>query len=129
MKNGRTLAIQTIVSSLAVAAMLGAAGPAQVRADPAKSAKVSCLTYLSQFQGAVPYYAGAPGLPQAQDLAAKGRSLCLAGDEAEATAYLTAALREIGVAPKGIDTPPKASSVQEAARPPSPTGWEPSGLQ
>lgn len=125
MKNGLRFGIQTIVSSLAVAAMLGIVAPAAVKADAAKPANVSCLTYLSQFQGAVPYYAGAPGMPQAKDLAAKGRSLCLAGDESGATAYLTAALREIGVAPKGINTPPSGASVQEAARPLPPTGWAP----
>lgn len=117
------LKIRSFVPTLAVAAALGVIAPA-VLADADRPANVSCLTYLSQFQGAVPYYVGAPGMPQAQDLAAKGRSLCLAGDEAEATAYLTAALREIGVAPKGVDTPP-SGAVQEAERPLPPTGWSP----
>ena len=109
--------IQKIFVSLAVAAMLGILAPVAAEADSAKPANVSCLTYLSQFQGAVPYYVGAPGLTQAQNLAAKGRSLCLAGEEAEATAYLAAALREIGVTPKGIDTPPSGRALQEAERP------------
>ncbi len=116
--------IRTFVSALAGAAVLGIMAPAAALAEADKPANISCLTYLSQFQGAVPYYAGAPALPQAQDLAAKGRSLCLAGDEAEATAYLTAALREIGVAPKGVGTPP-SGAVQEAVRPLPPTGWNP----
>jgi len=114
--------IRTLVSSLAMAAMIGVFAPVAAKADAAKPANISCLTYLSQFQGAVPYYAGAPEMPAAQDLAAKGRSLCLAGDEAAASAYLTAALREIGVTPQGISTPPSGQPVQEAERPlPAPT--------
>lgn len=108
--------MRTLAASFAVAAMLGVGASAAARADSAKPADISCLTYLSQFQGAVPYYAGAPGMPQAQELAAKGRKLCLAGDETAAKPYLTAALRKIGVAPKGINTPP-SPRVLEAERP------------
>lgn len=110
--------IRSLVSSLALAAAVAVFAPVQVKADTAKAANISCLTYLSQFQGAVPYYAGAPELPQAQDLAAKGRKLCLAGDEAEASTYLTEALRKIGVTPEGITTPPSGQpTTQEAERP------------
>ena len=110
--------IRPLVSSLVLAAAIGIVAPVAAKADAAKPVNVSCLTYLSQFQGAVPYYAGSPDMPAAQDLAAKGRNLCLAGDEAGASAYLTAALREIGVTPQGITTPPSGQpTVQEAERP------------
>ena len=110
--------IRSFVSSLALAAAVAIFAPVHAKADTAKPANISCLTYLSQFQGAVPYYVGSPQLPAAQDLAAKGRKLCLAGDEAAASAYLTQALREIGVSPQGITTPPSGQpTVQEAERP------------
>lgn len=124
MKAQPKLPIRAFVSPLAMAALLGLVAPGAAQADADLSANVSCLTYLSQFQGAVPYYVGAPGMPQAQELAAEGRRLCLAGDEAAAKTYLTQALREIGVTPKGIDTPPSGRAIQEAGEPRPPAGWD-----
>jgi hypothetical protein len=101
-----------------VAAALAFAVPVAARAadgsNAANDTSISCLTYLSQFEGAVPYYAGAPRIEEAQALAAKGRTLCVAGDEVGAKAYLTVALREIGVTPAGM---PPGIAVQEAERP------------
>lgn len=95
------------VSIVAAAAVLAFAAPlAAQAAGDAQSADagtpVSCLSYLSQFEGAVPYNAGAPRMAEAQSLANKGRSFCMAGDDRMANAYLSVALREIGVTPKGM---------------------------
>lgn len=123
MKTRPKFDMRPFFSVLALAAMLGLVAPGAAQADADRSANVSCLTYLSQFQGAVPYYAGAPGMPEAQELAAKGRSLCLEGNEAEAKTYLTQALREIGLTPKGIDAPPSPGAVQKAGEPTAPANW------
>lgn len=106
-----------IVAAVAFALVAPAAVAAGDNQSPANGQQLSCLSYLSQFEDAVPYYAGAPRLGDAQSLADKGRNLCKAGDEDGARAYLMVALREIGVTPKGTAEPPPVTIIQNADRP------------
>ena len=95
--------VSLIVAAAALAMSVPMAAQAAGDAQPAGAGQpVSCLTYLSQFEGAVPYNPGAPRMAEAQSMAQKGRSFCVAGDDEMANAYLMVALREIGVTPKGV---------------------------
>ena len=94
--------VSLIVAAAALAMVVPMAAQA-AGAQPVDAGQpVSCLTYLSQFEGAVPYNPGAPRMAEAQTMANKGRSFCVASDDEMANAYLMVALREIGVTPKGV---------------------------
>lgn len=109
------------VSMIAAAAALAFAAPMARAASDAQQADagkpISCLTYLSQFEGEVLYHAGAPRMSEAQNMADKGRSFCMAGDDRMANAYLMVALREIGVTPKGLPEAPPVVVERDTQRP------------
>lgn len=84
---------------------------------PAGRQPIGCLTYLSQFESAISYYAGESKLAEAESLADKGRKMCNAGNEPMARAYLMVALGEIGVTPAGVAAPPRVTVGQQAKRP------------
>lgn len=110
------------VSMIAAAAALAFAAPmaAQAASDAQQAdagKPISCLTYLSQFEGEVPYHAGTPRMSEAQNMADKGRSFCMAGDDRMANAYLMVALREIGVTPKGLPEAPPVIVERDTQRP------------
>lgn len=109
------------VSLIVAAAALAMSVPMAAQAGDAQSAgaghPVSCLTYLSQFEGAVPYNPGAPRMAEAQNMAEKGRSFCVAGEDEMANAYLMVALREIGVTPKGVEETSPAIVERDTQRP------------
>lgn len=98
-----------------VAPAAARAGGGHPLAGPQKP--ISCLTFLSQFEGNVLYRTNAPKLSEAQALAHKGREMCLEGKEPLARAYLMVALNEIGVTPRGVKGPPPVTITQEAKKP------------
>lgn len=117
--------VSLIVAAAALAMSVPMAAQAAGDAQPADAGRpVSCLTYLSQFEGAVPYNPGAPRMAEAQSMADKGRSFCVAGDDRMANAYLMVALREIGVTPNGIQQTPPAI-VERGTQRPLPGGAAP----
>ena len=87
------------------------------RADQQSAKPISCLTYLAQFEGELPYHAGDARVGEAQAIASEGRKLCLAGDETTAQVDLKQALAVIGVTPAGATAPAPVMPMQEAERP------------
>jgi len=110
--------VSLIVAAAVLAMSVPMAAQAAGNAQPAGAGQpVSCLTYLSQFEGAVPYNPGAPRMAEAQSMAEKGRSFCVAGDDEMANAYLMVALREIGVTPKGVQETAPVIVERDTQRP------------
>jgi len=110
------IALPIVAAALALA--LPRVADAAVESHAATPSKpISCLTYLAQFEGAVVFRPGATRMPQAERLAEKGRKACLAGDERAGRVALMAALREIGVTPKGATAPSPVTIEQEARTP------------
>ena len=87
------------------------------RADEQSAKPISCLTYLAQFEGELPYHVGDARVGEAQAMASEGRKLCLAGDETTANVDLKQALVVIGVTPAGTTAPAPVMMMQEAERP------------
>jgi hypothetical protein len=87
------------------------------RADEQAAKPISCLTYLAQFEGELPYHVGDARVGEAQAIASEGRQLCLAGDETTAQLDLKQALTDIGVTPAGFKAPAPVMQMQEAERP------------
>jgi hypothetical protein len=106
-----------VVAAVAYALVASTARAATEDYSAANGEPISCLSYLSQFEGAVIYNPGAPRLEEAQALADKGRNLCKVGNEKVASAYLIVALRELGVTPMGTTAPPPVIIMQDARRP------------
>jgi hypothetical protein len=102
---------------LTATAMLILGATTVARADQQSTKPISCLTYLAQFEGELPFHVGDARVGEAQAIASEGRKLCLAGDETTAQVDLKQALAVIGVTPAGATAPASVTMMQEAERP------------